>query len=58
MTIPTIQCPKCGHEEENFDGFGFAGECPKCGYCPHLCRDKIDEIWTCSVCGAELGEQK
>jgi len=27
MTIETINCPKCGHELPDQDGFGFIGQC-------------------------------
>ena len=36
--MPTMNCPKCGKEWPDFDGFGVL-YCPKdnggCGYCKH-----------------------
>jgi len=33
-TMPKMQCPRCGHEKEDFDGLGML-HCIKCGWCEH-----------------------
>lgn len=47
-----IECPKCGAEQEDFDGFGVL-YCEKCGYCTHasvdgnvcgLCKKTMPEV--------------
>ena len=44
-----LECPKCGAEQEDCDGFGVLF-CPECGYCTHssitnnkcdLCKRKV-----------------
>jgi predicted nucleic-acid-binding Zn-ribbon protein len=49
--IPTMQCPKCGYEDEDFDGFGFIGQCPKCGYCNHPNKTLENKKWICGILG-------
>lgn len=51
---PTTSCPKCGHEEEDMDGFGFLGPCPSCGYCTHPNSTMEGDKWICGVCGGEV----
>lgn len=43
---PEITCPRCGHTEEDMDGFGFVC-CHRCGYCVH--PSITDGV--CGVCG-------
>jgi len=52
--IPVImmQCPKCGNEEEDFDGLGMLC-CPKCDYCIHPNNDGDD---ICGYCGESIIE--
>ena len=52
--IPVIRCPRCGAEQEDFDGFGFS-YCPECGYCIHPASVKVGNKWICEVCGKETG---
>lgn len=42
----TIECPQCGQEQEDFDGFGVL-YCPECGFCTHasITGDR------CDLCG-------
>jgi len=40
------ECPRCGSEHLDFDGFGVVYD-PACGYCRHLSR----ENGVCSYCG-------
>lgn len=42
-------CPKCGAEEEDFDGFGFL-YCEACGYCTHASIDGD----VCGLCSKTL----
>ena len=51
---PTMQCPKCGYEEEDFDGFGFIGQCSICGYCNHPNSMLENGKWICGICGQEV----
>lgn len=32
--MPTMNCPKCGKDYDDGDGFGVL-YCPECGYCQH-----------------------
>jgi DNA-directed RNA polymerase subunit M/transcription elongation factor TFIIS len=50
---PTTLCPKCGHEEEDFDGFGFVGQCSSCGYCNHPNSTLENGKWICGICGKD-----
>jgi DNA-directed RNA polymerase subunit M/transcription elongation factor TFIIS len=44
-------CPRCGHEKEDFDGFGFLA-CESCGFCTHPSEDGDGEgNWICGICG-------
>jgi len=52
--MPTMQCPNCGHEEEDFDGFGFIGLCQKCGHCNHPNSTLENGKWICGICGQEV----
>lgn len=47
---PMMDCPRCGAEYEDFDGFGVVF-CPACKFCRHLSRDKKPEGWVCGFCG-------
>ncbi|KKM72074.1 hypothetical protein LCGC14_1424150 [marine sediment metagenome] len=51
---PTMTCPKCHAEIEDFDGFGVLAH-DECGYCTHPARDGkvIDgqHVWVCGICG-------
>jgi methionyl-tRNA synthetase len=49
-----MQCPKCGYEDEDFDGFGFIGQCQKCGYCNHPNKMLENGKWICGICGKEV----
>lgn len=42
---PQTTCPKCGHLEDDHDGFGVL-YCEYCGYCTH--PSITDE--TCDLC--------
>jgi hypothetical protein len=47
---PTMECPWCGKEFPDFDGFGvlYCGPKPDgCGYCQHASRDN----GVCNFCG-------
>ena len=46
---PKLTCPKCGAEQDDFDGFGFI-YCPECEYCTH--PNSIDGV--CGICGEEI----
>ena len=46
--MPTIECPKCGHEFEDFDGFGFIF-CEKCNHCTH----PNSYEGKCGICGKD-----
>lgn len=43
---PTMQCPRCSHEQEDIDGFG-ALACDRCGWCTH--PSATGDI--CDACG-------
>ncbi|MEB4591232.1 hypothetical protein VSS37_09610 [Candidatus Thiothrix sp. Deng01] len=49
---PTVTCPECGAEQEDFDGFGFV-YCGHCGHCTHpsKIRDDRSGCWACELCG-------
>jgi len=49
--MPTITCPKCGYEFEDFDGFGFI-YCDKCQHCTH--PNSMDGV--CGICGRKINE--
>ncbi len=55
LAQPTMTCPQCGTEMDDFDGVGvLAHVAPMpdaCGYCRHPSRDLIDGKWTCGICG-------
>lgn len=42
----TLACPRCGVEQEDFDGFGVLA-CEACGYCTH--PERYGGI--CTICG-------
>jgi ribosomal protein L37AE/L43A len=44
-----INCPKCGAEQEDLDGFGVL-YCEACGFCTHASVN--GDI--CGLCGAEV----
>lgn len=46
---PRVECPKCGVEQTDMDGFGVL-YCDACGYCKHpsYTGDK------CDICGAQF----
>lgn len=44
--MPIMECPKCGKEHEDFDGFGVK-YCAACGYCEHPARFGGE----CQLCG-------
>lgn len=48
MSQPTMQCPRCKREYEDFDGLPVI-YCEACGYCRHASR--TDGI--CDYCGLE-----
>ena len=48
---PTLTCPRCGVEQEDFDGFGFMA-CEACHYCTHPSRDGNSlGYMICGICG-------
>lgn len=47
--IVIIECPRCGAEQEDFDGFGVV-HCEDCGYCTHPAA--TDNI--CEICGEDI----
>lgn len=48
---PTMTCPRCGAEYEDFDGFGVVF-CERCRFCRHLSRDGDGKGgMVCSYCG-------
>jgi hypothetical protein len=55
---PTTECPKCGKEQTDMDGFGFIACIPGCGHCLHLCAEKKpgDENWKCTFCGRPVSD--
>jgi rubrerythrin len=44
-----IECPACGTEQEDFDGFGVV-HCEACGYCQHI--STTDGV--CDICDREV----
>ncbi len=44
--IILIECPRCGAQQQDFDGFGVV-HCPACGYCTHPSATD----GTCDICG-------
>jgi hypothetical protein len=38
--VPQSECPKCGAEQDDFDGFGVL-HCGVCGYCKHPFVDRL-----------------
>lgn len=44
--MPKAVCPKCGAEQNDFDGFGIV-YCPACKFCTHPSRDGD----VCGICG-------
>lgn len=54
---PTMNCPKCGKEYEDFDGVGVVYCAPPegCGFCQHLSRDGQERdgklVMVCGFCG-------
>jgi hypothetical protein len=42
-----VACPKCGDQQEDFDGVGVV-YCEKCGFCTHAAITGD----TCNFCGA------
>lgn len=55
--MPTMNCPRCGAEHPDFDGFGFIAHTKPayadgCGWCSHPSRDGTPEGgWKCGICG-------
>lgn len=48
---PKLKCPRCGDEQEDFDGIGFV-HCAKCGECTHPSADGDEHgDFYCTVCG-------
>ena len=48
---PTMTCPRCGAEYEDFDGFGVV-YCEACGFCRHVSRSGAGPgRWVCDCCG-------
>jgi hypothetical protein len=50
--VPLTNCPRCGREEPDFDGFGILAHTKPayingCGYCAHPSRDN----GVCGICG-------
>jgi ribosomal protein L37AE/L43A len=46
-----IECPMCGAEQEDHDGFGVLF-CPACKYCTHPSSDGDGNgNWVCGICG-------
>ena len=46
--IETTECPKCGHEMPDDDGFGFV-YCDNCQHCAHPSY----EGGVCTICGED-----
>lgn len=44
-----IECPVCGAEQEDFDGFGVV-HCEECGYCQHISSTG----GVCDICEKEI----
>lgn len=58
---PTMTCPKCKKEYEDFDGFGVVF-CDRagggCGYCRHLGKDGLpDGSMRCNFCGEIFSDE-
>lgn len=54
----TMECPKCGAEQEDLDGFGLVF-CPACGYCTHPSRATAETRAEngsdiCGLCGKRV----
>ena len=49
-TAPTMACPQCGAEYEDFDGLGVL-HCDSCGYCKHASVTDGQ----CDYCGQAQG---
>lgn len=47
-TQPVMECPNCGAEYDDFDGFGVT-YCEACGYCQHTAADGAPPV--CVMCG-------
>ncbi len=50
---PTMLCPRCGTEYEDYDGLGVL-HCERCGYCKHPSASFENKIMTCDICGEVL----
>ena len=48
-----IICPKCGSEQDDWDGFGFI-YCHSCGYCIHPNYFVESGKRICGICGKEV----
>lgn len=47
----TIECPRCGAVQSDFDGFGFMF-CEVCRLCTHSSQDGDGKgNWVCGLCG-------
>jgi hypothetical protein len=46
---PQVECPRCGAEQEDMDGFGVI-YCESCGYCRHASATG----GKCDICGEYL----
>lgn len=44
--LPEAICPRCGHREDDYDGFGMLA-CDECGWCSH--PDRYGGV--CGICG-------
>ena len=51
---PTMTCPRCGKELDDFDGFGVLAHIAPmpdpCGFCSH--PNRTDGV--CGICGEEI----
>lgn len=54
--MPTMECPRCGVEMVDYDGFGVMAHLGAggCGYCRHASRS--DGV--CGYCGDDNGDGK
>jgi hypothetical protein len=50
---PKSRCAKCGHWQDDLDGFGVQ-LCESCGYCQHPSMSGKDGHWVCNLCNKVL----